>query len=34
MTETAYRSLNKKAEQLAQAMIDLLVAVTARKEDL
>ena len=33
VTETAYSSLNKKAEQLAQAMIDILVAVTAKKED-
>ena len=32
-TETAYRSLNEKAERLAQAMIDLLVAVTATKEN-
>ena len=34
VTETAYRSLNEKAERLAQAMIDLLVAVTDTKEDL
>ena len=34
MTETSHRSLNEKAERLAQAMIDLLVAVTATKEDL
>ena len=33
-TETAYRSLNAKAERLAQAMIDLLAAATATKEDL
>ena len=34
VTETPYRSLNKKAERLAQAMIDHLVAVTATKENL
>ena len=34
VTETAYRSLNEKAERLAQAMIDLLAAVTDTKEDL
>ena len=32
VTETSYRSLNDKAEQLAQAMIDHLVSLTAVKE--
>ena len=32
MTETSYRSLNDKAERLAQAMIDHLVDLTAAKE--
>ena len=34
VTETPYRSLNEQAERLAQAMIDLLVSVTATKENL
>ena len=34
VSETSYRSLNKKAERLAQAIVDLLVAVTATKENL
>ena len=33
VTETSYRSLNEKAEQLAQAMIDRLGAVTAIRKD-
>ena len=33
MTETPYQSLNKKAERLAQAIIDHLIAVTAAKEN-
>ena len=32
VTETSYRSLNDKAERLAQAMIDHLVVLTAAKE--
>ena len=32
VTETSYRSLNDKAERLAQAMIDHLVTLTAAKE--
>ena len=34
VNETPYRSLNEQAERLAQAMIDLLVSVTATKENL
>ena len=34
VTETPYRSLNEKAERLAQAMVDLLVTVTTTKENL
>ena len=34
VTETPYRSLNEKGERLAQAMVDLLVTVTATKENL
>lgn len=34
VTETAFRSLNDKAEQLAQAMVDLLVRLTAAKENI
>ena len=33
VTETLYRSLNDKAERLAQAMVNHLVALTATKED-
>ena len=33
VTETPYQSLNKKAERLAQAIIDHLIAVTAAKEN-